>query len=155
MRPTADILDERDADAQVCELDLRRYGGLRSFAGPVATVRCRDDNLLLKGVIAEPGEGRVLVVDGGGSLHRALIGDHVAADAHANGWAGLVLNGAVRDVAGLSEIPIGIKALGANPRKPGKSGAGERDVPVSFGGVTFRPGAMLHADDDGVVVLDG
>lgn len=154
MTPTADILDEHDADAAVCELDLRQFGGVRAFAGPIVTVRCLDDNLLLKGRTAEPGEGRVLVVEGGGSLHRALIGDHVAADAHANGWAGLVLNGAVRDVAGLREIPVGIKALGTSPRKPGKSGEGELDIPVTFGGVTFRPGAMLYSDDDGVVVLD-
>lgn len=154
MTPTADILDEHDADAVVCQLDLRQFGAVSAFKGRVVTVRCHDDNLLLKKRLAEPGEGRVLVVDGGGSRHRALLGDKVAATACANGWAGLVVNGAVRDVAGLHEIEVGIKALGPNPRKPTKRGDGELDIPVTFGGVTFHPGAMLFSDDDGVVVLD-
>ena len=153
MTPTADILDEHDADAAVCELDLRQFGAVRAFEGRVVTVSCLDDNLLLKGRLAEPGEGRVLVVDGGGSLHRALLGDNVASLACTNGWAGVVVNGGVRDVAGLREIELGIKALGASPRKPTKRGEGELDVPVTFGGVTFRPGAMLYSDDDGVVAL--
>ena len=109
---------------------------------------------MLKARVAEPGEGRVLVVDGGGSLRVALLGDMVAGLAAANGWAGLVIHGCVRDVAVLRHLPIGIKALGSNPRPSGKAGAGEIDVPVEFGGITFRPGAMLTSDDDGIVVLD-
>ena len=154
MTPTADILDTHDSDAAVCELDLRQFGGVRAFEGPIATVRCLDDNLLLKQRLAEPGDRRVLVIDGGGSLYRALLGDQVAGLARASGWAGLVVNGAVRDVAGLLEIEVGIKAIGPSPRKPTKQGDGDLDVAVSFGGVTFRPGAMLYSDDDGVVVLD-
>jgi regulator of ribonuclease activity A len=100
-----------------------------------------------------PGSGSVLVVDGAGSLRTALVGDLIAGAALASGWAGLVLHGAVRDSAALSRLDLGIKALGTNPRKSAKTGAGAVDVPVTFGGVTFWPGDFLHADDDGVVVL--
>lgn len=134
---------------------FRQYGGRSAFAGAVATVRCHEDNALLKSILSEPGEGRVLVVDGGGSLHAALIGDVIAGLALANGWAGVVVNGAVRDVAALRELDLGVKALGSNPRKGGKQGTGERDVPVTFGGATFRPGAELFSDDDGILVTRG
>lgn len=150
---TADILDEHGEAASVCELPLRQFGGVRSFEGPIATVRCRDDNLLLKELLAEPGEGRVLVVDGGGSLRTALLGDKVAAIARDSGWAGVVLNAAVRDVATLPDVEVGIKALGSTPRRSSKEGTGDVNVPVEFGGVSFRPGATLYSDDDGVVVL--
>lgn len=150
---TADLYDEYEEQLQSCDLQLRQYGLRRAFAGPVVTVRCREDNALLKDVLSTPGQGRVLVVDGGGSLHTALMGDLIAASAVANGWAGVVINGAVRDVAALALLDLGIKALGSNPRKSTKTGAGERDVIVSFGGATFTPGARLVADDDGVVVL--
>jgi regulator of ribonuclease activity A len=124
-----------------------------AFSGPIATVRCLEDNVLVKQRVAEPGEGRVLVVDGGGSYGCALVGDNVAGTALANGWAGLVLNACVRDVAALAELAIGIKALGTNPKPSNKEGLGELDVPVTFGGCAFRPGDLLHADDDGVLVL--
>jgi regulator of ribonuclease activity A len=149
---TADLYDERGDQLDSCDLQFRQYGGRRTFAGPIATVRCHEDNALLKSVLSEPGEGRVLVVDGGGSLHTALMGDVIAGLAVANGWAGVVINGAVRDVAALRELDLGVKALGSNPRKSGKEGTGERDVPVSFGGATFRPGAELFSDDDGILV---
>jgi len=151
---TADILDEHPADALVCELTFRQFGGVVSFAGPISTVRCHEDNVLLKQRLSEPGDGRVLVIDGGGSLRVALLGDMVAGLAAANGWVGLVVHGGVRDVAVLRHLPLGIKALGTNPRPSGKTGVGEIEVPVEFGGVTFRPGAMLYSDDDGIVVLD-
>jgi regulator of ribonuclease activity A len=151
---TADILDEHDGKASVCELELRQYGGVRSFAGPIATVRCYEDNHLLKQRLSEPGEGRVLVVDGGGSVRVALVGDKIAALARDNGWAGVVINGAVRDVATLPDVEVGIRALGSNPRRSAKEGTGEPDVPLVFGGITFHPGATLYSDDDGVVVLD-
>ena len=150
---TADLYDEYEEQLQSCDLQLRQYGARRTFAGTVVTVRCREDNALVKQVLATPGEGRVLVVDGGGSLHTALMGDLIAASAVQNGWAGVVINGAVRDVAALAELDLGIKALGSNPRKSAKTGAGDRDVVVSFGGATFTPGARLVSDDDGVVVL--
>ena len=123
------------------------------FAGPIATVRCFEDNALLKAVLSGPGHGRVLVVDGGGSLHTALVGDVIAELARSNGWSGLILHGAVRDAATLRTLDIGIKALGTNPRKSSKTGAGERDVTVSFGGVNFAPGDTAVRDDDGIVVV--
>ncbi|MFI6184194.1 ribonuclease E activity regulator RraA [Nonomuraea sp. NPDC051191] len=149
---TADLYDERGDQLQSCHLQLRQYGARHAFAGPVVTVLCHEDNALLKSILAEPGEGRVLVVDGGGSLHTALMGDVIAGMAVSNGWAGVVINGAVRDVVALRELNLGIKALGSNPRKSGKQGTGERDVRVTFGGVTFHPGAELFSDDDGILV---
>jgi regulator of ribonuclease activity A len=150
---TADILDEHGDAASVCEAELRQYGGVRAFQGPIATVRCYEDNLLLKELLAEPGDGRVLVVDGGGSVRVALVGDKVAALARDSGWAGIVINGAVRDVATLPDVEVGLKALGSNPRRSTKEGTGELAVPLSFGGIVFSPGAMLYSDDDGVVVM--
>ncbi|WP_214411338.1 ribonuclease E activity regulator RraA [Sphaerisporangium fuscum] len=149
---TADLYDERGDELDSCDLQLRQYGGRRAFHGVIATVRCHQDNALLKGYLSEPGEGRVLVVDGGGSLHTALMGDVIAGMAVASGWSGVVINGAVRDVAALAALDLGVKALGSNPRKSTKNGTGERDVPVSFGGVTFLPGAELFSDDDGILV---
>jgi regulator of ribonuclease activity A len=149
---TADLYDERGDQLDSCDLQLRQYGGRRAFSGAVVTVRCHEDNVLLKSVLSEPGAGRVLVVDGGGSVHAALMGDVIAGMAVANGWAGVVINGAVRDVAALRELDLGVKALGSNPRKSAKAGGGERDVPVTFGGATFRPGAELFSDDDGILV---
>ncbi|UBU16325.1 ribonuclease E activity regulator RraA [Nonomuraea gerenzanensis] len=149
---TADLYDERGDQLDSCDLQLRQYGGRPAFAGRIVTVRCHEDNALLKSVLGEPGESRVLVVDGGGSLHTALMGDLIAGLAVSNGWAGVVINGAVRDVAALRELDLGIKALGSNPRKSGKQGTGERDVPVTFGAVTFHPGAELFSDDDGILV---
>lgn len=152
---TADLYDERGDDLDSCDLQLRQYGGRRAFSGRIVTVRCHQDNALLKSVLSEPGEGRVLVVDGGGSVHTALMGDVIAGLALANGWSGVIINGAVRDVAALRELDLGIKAIGSNPRTSAKTGAGERDVPVAFGGVTFHPGAELFSDDDGVLVARG
>ncbi|KAE8765341.1 ribonuclease E activity regulator RraA [Georgenia thermotolerans] len=152
---TADLYDEHGEALQSCDTQLRQYGGSRAFAGTIATVRCHEDNALVKAVLGEPGDGRVLVVDGGGSLHTALMGDLIAGSAVRNGWAGVVIHGAVRDVAALRTLELGIKALGSNPRKSAKTGAGERDVAVTFGGATFTPGARLVSDDDGVVVLPG
>ncbi|MET8354238.1 MULTISPECIES: ribonuclease E activity regulator RraA [unclassified Micromonospora] len=151
--PTADLYDRYMDELGSCDTQLRQFGGFHAFRGPAVTVRCFEDNALLKSVVSAPGEGRVLVVDGGGSVHTALMGDVIAGMAAENGWAGVVINGAVRDVAALRALPIGIKALGTNPRKSAKTGAGERDVPVAFGNCTFDPGAAVHSDDDGIVVL--
>lgn len=152
-RPTADLVDDIGDGVRSCDLQFGQYGGRVQFAGFVSTVRCLEDNALLKSVLSEPGEGRVLVVDGGGSLHTALVGDVIAELARANGWSGLILNGAVRDAATLRTLQIGVKALGTNPRKSSKTGAGERDVVVSFGGVSFAPGEMAFSDEDGIVVV--
>ena len=150
---TADLFDAHSETAATCETQFRQFGGVRAFSGPIATVRCHEDNVLVREAVSEPGEGRVLVVDNSGSFRCALVGDRVAGLALANGWAGLVINGCVRDTPALAELAIGIKAIGTNPRPSAKTGAGERDVPVNFGAATFTPGAMLWSDDDGIVVL--
>lgn len=152
-RPTADLVDDIGPEVRSCDQQFRQFGGRREFAGPVTTVRCFQDNALLKSVLAAPGGGGVLVIDGAGSLHTALVGDVIAELGRTNGWAGLIVNGAVRDAATLRTLPIGIKALGTNPRKSSKTGAGERDVVVSLGGVEFRPGDLAFSDDDGIVVV--
>ena len=152
-RPTADLVDSIGPDVRSCDLQFRQFGGRSEFAGPISTVRCFQDNALLKSVLSEPGVGGVLVIDGAGSLHTALVGDVIAELARSNGWAGLIVNGAVRDAATLRGIDIGIKALGTNPRKSTKTGTGERDVEVTLGGVTFAPGDIAYCDDDGIVVV--
>jgi regulator of ribonuclease activity A len=150
---TADLVDEHGEALQSCDLQLRQFGGRRRFHGPIRTVACLQDNALVRKVLSEPGNGAVLVVDGQGSLHTALVGDLIAGLARDNGWAGLVVNGAVRDTEELAGLDIGIKALGSNPRKSAKLAAGQVDVPVRFGGVTFRPGEHLYSDEDGLVVV--
>ena len=152
-RPTADLVDDIGPDVRSCDVQFRQFGARTQFAGQITTVRCLEDNALLKSVLSTPGEAGVLVIDGAGSLHTALVGDLIAELAHSNGWAGLVIHGAVRDAAALCSIDLGIKALGTNPRKSGKTGAGERDVTVNFGGVTFEPGDIAYSDDDGIVVV--
>lgn len=152
-RPTADLVDEIGSDVRSCDVQFRQFGGRTQFAGPISTVRCFEDNALLKSVLSTPGDGGVLVIDGAGSLHAALVGDVIAELARSNGWAGLIVNGAVRDASTLRGINIGLKALGTNPRKSGKTGAGDRDVEVSLGGVTFVPGDIAYSDDDGIVVV--
>jgi regulator of ribonuclease activity A len=149
---TADLYDERGEELQSLPLQLTSFGGAAAFDGRIRTVRCHEDNALLKSVLSTPGDGAVLVVDGGGSLGRALLGDVIAQLAVDNGWAGAVIHGAVRDRVALAAIPLGIKALGSNPRKSTKTGAGEADAVVAFGGAVFRPGAHLWADADGVLV---
>ncbi|HET6733411.1 ribonuclease E activity regulator RraA [Mycobacterium sp.] len=152
-RPTADLVDEIGPDVRSCDLQLTQYGGRPQFAGPITTVRCFEDNALLKSVLSEPGQGGVLVIDGDGSLHAALVGDVIAGLGLDNGWAGLIINGAVRDAATLRTLGIGIKALGTNPRKSTKTGEGLRDAAVEFGGVVFVPGHIAYSDDDGIVVV--
>ena len=134
---------------------FRDYGGVNRFSGAIATVKCFEDNSLVKVALDEPGLGRVLVVDGGGSLRRALVGGNVAAAAAKNGWAGVVVDGAVRDVAELAATAVGIRALALIPLPTEKRGAGERDVPVQIQGVWVRPGDTLFADADGIVVRAG
>ena len=150
---TADLVDEIGPDVRSCDVQMRQYGGQARFCGVIRTIRCHEDNALVRQVLSSRGEGRVLVVDGGGSLHTALVGDLIADLGVANGWTGLVLNGVVRDVVALAGLPIGIRALGSNPRKSSKTGAGDIDVAVSFGGVTFAPGDLLFSDEDGIVVV--
>ncbi|MET9885545.1 ribonuclease E activity regulator RraA [Streptomyces sp. NPDC006430] len=151
--PTSDLYDEHGEGLAICTVPFRQFGGRRLFAGPVRTVTCHEDNALLRELVHAPGGGAVLVVDGGGALRTALTGDLIAGAAQENGWAGLIINGAVRDSVALGGLDLGIKALGTVPRKSGKTGAGTVDEPVTIGGVTFRPGDTVHADDDGTVVL--
>ena len=152
-RPTADLVDDIGPDVRSCDVQFRQFGARAQFAGPISTVRCVEDNALLKSALSGPGDGGVLVIDGGGSLHTALVGDLIAELARSNDWAGLIVHGAVRDAPALRDIDLGIKALGTNPRKSGKTGAGERDVTVGFGGVEFVPGDIAYSDDDGIVVV--
>ncbi len=152
-RPTADLVDDIGADVRSCDLQLRQFGGRSQFAGPITTVKCFEDNALLKSVLSEPGNGGVLVIDGDGSLHAALVGDVIAGLGVDNSWAGIIINGAVRDAATLRTLDIGVKALGTNPRKSTKTGEGQRDVAVEFGGVLFAPGEIAYCDDDGIVVV--
>lgn len=149
---TADLFDQFEALVSSCETQLRQFGGKRAFFGAVATVRCFQDNALVKQVLSRPGDGRVLVIDGGGSLGTALMGDLIAGLAQTNGWSGVVIHGAVRDSIALGALALGVKALGTNPRKSRKTGEGELEVPVSFGGVTFTPGHWVYSDDDGLLL---
>ena len=150
---TADLVDEIGEEVRSCDLQFTQFGKRREFVGRVTTVRCLQDNALLKQVLGEPGNGGVLVVDGAGSVHTALVGDVIAELGRSNGWSGIIVNGAVRDSKLLAGIDIGIKALGTNPRKSTKTGAGERDVSVELGGLTFNPGDLAYSDDDGIVLV--
>ncbi len=150
---TADLCDTYP-DMRVCEPVLRDFGGVAVFHGPVLTVTTFEDNGLFRDLFARPGEGRVLVVDGGGSLRCALFGGNLATQAAQNGWAGIVVNGCVRDVAELAAAELGVRALATCPRRPGRAGVGALNVPVGFAGVLFRPGDHLYADRDGIVVAD-
>jgi len=149
-RPTADLVDDIGPDVRSCDVQFRQFGARTQFAGPISTVRCVQDNALLKSVLSTPGDGGVLVIDGGASLHTALVGDLIAELARSNDWAGLIVHGAVRDAAVLGGIEIGIKALGTNPRKSTKTGAGEHGVEVTLGGVTFVPGEIATIESSSV-----
>lgn len=151
MLPTADISDAH-ADAQVAAPIFRDFGARRSFDGPIATLKVFEDNTLVRSTLETDGQGRVLVVDGGGSTRCALVGDRLATLAKENGWAGVVVYGCVRDSGVIATIDVGVRALAAMPKKSVKRGEGTADIPVTFAGVTFTPGAYLYADADGIVV---
>ncbi|MCT9002559.1 ribonuclease E activity regulator RraA [Microbacterium memoriense] len=152
MTSTADLFDDRGDELDSLALPLHDLGGRVSFDGPIRTIRCHRDNALVKQVLATPGGGAVLVIDGGGSLESALVGDLIAASAVAHGWAGIIVHGAIRDRAVIATLPLGVKALGSNPRKSAKDGVGEVDVPVVIAGVHFAPGRHVWADADGILV---
>ncbi|MEO0422244.1 MAG: ribonuclease E activity regulator RraA [Pseudomonadota bacterium] len=152
---TADLFDDHGDRLQIALPLFRDYGGRVRFHGAISTVKALEDNSRVREAVKSPGEGRVLVVDGGGSLQRAMLGDMLAADAVANGWAGVLIHGCIRDSAAISGMALGVKALGTCPAKTDKRGEGLADVPVRFAGVTFAPGAYLYADEDGVVVAEG
>lgn len=148
---TPDLCDAHP-EVQVVEPRFRGFGGRVAFHGAIATVRCHEDNSRVRELAGTPGQGRVMVVDGGGSLRRALLGDQIAANAARNGWAGFLIHGAVRDVEVLAQLDLGVQALAAHPMKTEKRGLGEVDVPVGFAGVDFHPGHWLYADANGVIV---
>ena len=149
---TADLTDVHRDAVQVAEPVFRTFGGRAAFGGPVTTIRTFEDNSLVRTALEEPGDGRVLVVDGAGSLRCALLGDQLAALGAENGWSGVVVHGCVRDTAILATIDLGIQALAPHPCKSEKRGRGERDVPVHFAGVTVEPGVFVYADTDGLIV---
>jgi regulator of ribonuclease activity A len=153
---TCDLCDAHEEDTsgafRVLPPVFRDFGAAAGFSGPVATVRCLEDNSRIREAVNSPGEGRVLVVEGGGSVRRALVGGNLAAAAARNGWAGIVVDGAVRDVAELAAAGIGIKALALMPLRSVKRNQGERDLAVEIQGVPVRPGDWLYADEDGIVV---
>jgi regulator of ribonuclease activity A len=151
---TADLYDTHGETLRVLAPIFSNYGGVVDFAGPVVTVKVYEDNSLVRTALEEAGQGRVLVVDGGGSLRCALVGDNLAAIGHKNGWAGIVVYGCIRDRAPISTIAIGVKAIATNPRKSVKKGEGERDVVLRFAEVVIAPGDYLYADIDGIVVAD-
>jgi len=150
---TADLVDILGDQLASVALPFRSFGGKTRFSGPVVTVKCFEDNALLKQKLAqeEAPEGKVLVVDGGGSHRSALVGDVIAAIAVERGWAGLIIHGVVRDSVALGALPIGIKALGTNPAKSSKTGAGQADIAIDIAGVTFQPGNTVYCDEDGIV----
>jgi regulator of ribonuclease activity A len=151
---TADLCDAYPELVQVAGPVFREYGALAKFSGPIETLKVFEDNALVREVLETDGQGRVLVIDGGGSVQCALVGGRLAAVAHSSGWAGLVIHGAVRDTAELAQVPIGIRALGCSPLRSGKRGTGERGAAVVFAGVRFSAGFHLYADGDGIVVAE-
>ncbi|MES1944401.1 ribonuclease activity regulator protein RraA [Salinisphaera sp. PC39] len=150
--PTTDLCDKYADELQIADPMFADLGGKLDFAGPISTIKCFEDNSKVREALEEPGKGRVLVVDGGGSDRCALLGDNLAQLAIDNDWAGVVVYGCIRDSAEIAEMPVAVKALATHPRKSNKQGIGERDVSVRFAGVSFEPGAWLYADADGIVV---
>lgn len=151
---TTDIADAQGDAVQVAAPVFRHYGGRQRFAGPIRVLKVFEDNTLVREWLEEPGEGAVLVIDGGGSARCALVGGNLGQLGVDNGWAGIVVYGQVRDSAELGAQDIGVMALGTHPRKSVKRGVGERDLPVRFADLRLRPGQWLYADEDGIVVAE-
>lgn len=153
-KATADLCDEFIDQIQVCEPVFRSFGKKSAFEGRVTTVKLFEDNTLVRTALESSSEGGVLVVDGGGSLRCALVGDRLAQLAIDNGWSGIIVYGCIRDTAVINEMEIGIKAINTIPRKSIKRGEGQMDIEVSFSGVTIKPGDYIYSDNDGIVVAD-
>lgn len=147
-----ELCDRYENEVRILEPMLGNFGGRERFYGQIVTIKAFEDNSLVREQVSLPGEGRVLVVDGGGSMRRAMLGDMLAENASANGWAGIVIYGCIRDVNAIADLDIGVQALGAHPLKTEKKGLGELNVPVRFGGVDFIPGEYCYADNNGVLV---
>tara|TARA_B100001079_G_C16407629_1_gene514561 strand:- start:3233 stop:3742 length:510 start_codon:yes stop_codon:yes gene_type:complete len=151
---TADLYDVHSQRVQVCEPAFRDFGNKTDFTGPIRTLKVFEDFLLIKQTLESDGAGCVLVIDGGGSLRCAMIGDKLAQLALDNNWVGVLINGCLRDSAAISTLPIGVKALATQPARPSKLGGGQADIPVHFAGVVFHPGHFLYADADGVLLSE-
>lgn len=151
---TTDLCDANEGKVRVVAPMFRSFGGKTRFTGPISTLKVFEDNSLVRSALETSGAGRVLVVDGGGSMRCAMVGDQLAALGVKNGWAGIVVYGCIRDSGPIAGMDIGVFALGTHPQKSVKKGAGDQDIPVTFGGVTFVPGHWLYADEDGVIVAD-
>lgn len=149
---TTDISDELGDDAAIVTPGFRHFGARNMFSGAISTIRCFEDNSLVRDALETPGDGRVLVVDGAASMRCALLGDLLAALGSANGWSGVIVNGCVRDAADLAVIDLGVMALATHPRKTLKLGKGERDISLQFADTEFHPGHYVYADQDGIVV---
>ena len=149
---TPDLCDTFPDMVRVVEPMFINYGGRERFGGQIVTIKCFEDNSLVRDLVAEAGTGKVLVVDAGGSMRRACLGDLLAEKATLNGWEGILMYGCIRDVDAISGLELGVQALGSHPMKTDKKGVGERDIAVTFGGVTFKPGEYLYADNNGVIV---
>lgn len=152
-KPTCDLYDQHLDDARVPTLPLLNFGGITEFCGNAVTVKCFEDNSRIKELVATEGNGRVMVVDGGGSRRCALVGDVLAGEAQRNGWAGVIVYGSVRDRAALRELPLGVMALGVTPRKSVRRGEGQVDIPIQLGDVWCHPGDAVYGDEDGVLLL--
>ncbi|MDN6297366.1 MAG: ribonuclease E activity regulator RraA [Halomonas sp.] len=150
---TPDLCDKYPEVDVIAPLFLN-FGGIKAFAGPVRTVTCFEDNSMVKQAVNEPGDGAVLVVDGGGSKRCAMLGDMLAQKAADNGWAGIVMYGCVRDVDILARTHLGVQALGSHPRRSHKRGEGTRDIAVDIAGVSVHPGQWLYADNNGIVIAE-
>lgn len=150
---TPDLCDDHPEILAV-DPGFRNFGGRDNFGGEIVTVKCFEDNSVVKEQVALPGHGKVMVVDGGGSRRAALLGDMLAVKAVSNGWSGLVIYGCIRDVDVIGQTDLGVQALGTHPRKTEKHGVGQLNVPVTFGGVTFHPGHYVYADNNGIVVSE-
>lgn len=150
--PTPDLCDDHEGSVAAIELQFQHYGLHKYISGEAVTVKCFEDNSLVKQLVNTPGNGRVLVVDGGGSMRRALLGDMLAEAAVNNGWSGLVINGCIRDVQVINTLALGVKALGTHPMKTDKRGEGQQDISIAFGGVEINSGDYIYADENGVVV---
>jgi regulator of ribonuclease activity A len=155
MLSTPDLCDQFEGQVRVLDPIFTNYGGVERFCGPVITIKCFEDNSVVKKLVSTPGEGRVIVMDGGGSLRRAILGDMLAENAANNGWAGLVINGCIRDCDEIASISLGVKALNIHPMKTHKRGLGDLDVPITFAGQTILPGNWIYSDNNGIIVADG
>ncbi len=149
---TPDLCDEYPDLVQVLSPMLQNFGGIDSFGGEIVTVKCFEDNSIVKEQVGLPGQGKVMVVDGGGSMRNALLGDMLAEKAAENGWEGLIIYGCIRDVDVIRQTKLGVQAISTHPRKTEKKGVGDLNIPVTFGGVTFVPGQYVYADNNGVII---